>query len=60
MQEMKQILWYSRQRRLLKEVGDKIDAADKAAVEADMQGTERLSLRNVQMDEHHRCTGCRD
>ena len=31
-----QIPWYSRPRRHLQEVGDKIDANDKAAVEADL------------------------
>ena len=36
MQEMKLIPWYSRPRRLCEDVGDKIDANDKAAVEADL------------------------
>ena len=36
MQETKLIPWYSRPRKLLEEVGDKLDANDKAAVEADL------------------------
>ena len=35
-------LWYSRQKKHLDEVGDKIDAADKAAVEADVQALKDL------------------
>ena len=35
-------LWYSRQKKALGEVGDKIDAADKAAVEADVQALKDL------------------
>ena len=36
MLRMKLIQWYSRQKMTLNEVGDKIDANDKAAVQADI------------------------
>ena len=45
--------------KAMEEVGDKIDAADKAAVEADCKALKEL-LEKVNMDEHDRCTGCRD
>ena len=54
-----QTLWYSRQRRQYKEVGDKVDATEKAAVEADVRHTERYPCK-ICSGEHNRRAGSRD
>ena len=45
--------------KALREVGDKIDANDKAAVEADMQALKDILAKSTP-ERHDRCTGCRD
>ncbi len=48
--------WYSRQKKHLEEVGDKIDARDKAAVEADVQALKDLLAKANRRND--RCSGC--
>ena len=45
---MMQTLWYSRQRRAMEEAGDKIDANDKTAVEADLNALKGNSGKMLQ------------
>lgn len=44
---MKLMQWYSRQKKAIKEVGDKLDANDKAAVEADMQALKDVLAKST-------------